>query len=63
MIKFIPNTVSVQSIFKDKDGFLSNAKNKSIACQLENRFKDVNCPIHLHVVSKISVEQNICRAK
>ena len=59
MIKFIPFQSSVKSIFKDKDGFLNNAKNKSIATQLENRFKDVSCPTHLYVESKISVMQKV----
>lgn len=46
MIKFTPKTVEVKSIMLDKEAFVNNSKNISLAAQLENRFKSVFCKEH-----------------
>lgn len=58
MIKFIPKIVPIKSVLSDKEGFVSNAKNKSLSAQLENRFKNVLCREHLNTKSSIFFDHN-----
>lgn len=58
MIKFIPKIVPIKSVLSDKEGFINNAKNKSLSAQLENRFKNVLCPDHSDIQSSIFFDHN-----
>lgn len=53
MIKFIPQTTAVKSPLSDMEGYANNQRNKSVASQLETRFKEVLCKEHPHKDSTI----------